>query len=171
MATTDLGIVYPDPSATPSRQAIEDLATSTDDALAAVLAQFTAMDYTPSPSNLTLGNGTLTGRYMKIGMLVHYRISMVFGTTTSVSGIFSFTLPIAATPAIAYPFPVGICAMQDVSASVVLYGLGRITSSIAAVTPVANDATPVGKGAGPSYPWAWEPGDTIDINGSYEPAA
>lgn len=42
MGTTPGGIVYPDPSAVPSRQALEDLAVSVDSALETVVASVAA---------------------------------------------------------------------------------------------------------------------------------
>jgi hypothetical protein len=55
--------------------------------------------YTPawgaSSVNPTLGNGTITGRYFKIGKLVQVQVALNFGSTTNVgSGLYSFSLPV-----------------------------------------------------------------------------
>lgn len=52
MGTTPNGIVYPDPSAVPSRQALVDLAESVDDALDSVTANVVAIS--PFASNATV---------------------------------------------------------------------------------------------------------------------
>lgn len=51
-------------------------------------------DFTPTFTNLTQGNGTLTARYIQVGKLVTGYLSFIFGTTSSISGSVSFTLPV-----------------------------------------------------------------------------
>jgi hypothetical protein len=53
--------------------------------------------YTPTWTNLTVGNGTNTGRYLRIGNLVHVIQRFVFGSTSSISGTVQGTFPITAT--------------------------------------------------------------------------
>lgn len=52
--------------------------------------------YTPTNSNVTVGNGTQTARYLTIGKLVYASYSLTGGTTTSFAGIISIGLPVAA---------------------------------------------------------------------------
>jgi hypothetical protein len=48
-------------------------------------------------SQPSIGNGTLTGRYIQIGKTVHVNISLTFGSTTNGGSTeYSFTLPVAA---------------------------------------------------------------------------
>jgi hypothetical protein len=50
--------------------------------------------WTASSTNPVLGNGTLTGRYMKIGRTVFCNINLITGSTTTYgSGQYSFSLP------------------------------------------------------------------------------
>lgn len=49
--------------------------------------------WTPTWTNVTVGNGTVTARYTKIGKYYICRIMFVFGTTSSTSGDITFTLP------------------------------------------------------------------------------
>ena len=49
--------------------------------------------YTPSWTNLTIGNGTADFAYKKIGKTVFVRCQLVFGSTTSISGVIIFTTP------------------------------------------------------------------------------
>lgn len=51
--------------------------------------------YTPTFTNLTVGNGTLVGRYIQMGKIVFARGTLVFGSTTSVSGFIGMTFPLA----------------------------------------------------------------------------
>ncbi|MHB9862195.1 hypothetical protein [Streptomyces sp. YIM S03343] len=53
--------------------------------------------WTATTTNPVIGNGTLTGRYMKIGRNVLCNINLVAGSTTTFgSGNYSFSLPVAA---------------------------------------------------------------------------
>jgi hypothetical protein len=49
--------------------------------------------YTPTMTGLTIGNGTLSGLYQRIGDNARIRIVMKSGTTTSYSGNFTFSFP------------------------------------------------------------------------------
>lgn len=49
--------------------------------------------YTPTWTNVTVGNATQASAYMNAGKLYVVRISLTFGSTTSISGTPDFTLP------------------------------------------------------------------------------
>jgi hypothetical protein len=70
-------------------------------------------NYTPSWINLTVGNGTLTAKFMVVGRLVSVRLYLVFGSTTSItaSGVF-----------VSVPIPVG--AGQNVGGNAILTDTG-----------------------------------------------
>jgi len=53
--------------------------------------------FTPSWSNLTIGNGTENWRYQRVGNLLHIHGNTTFGSTSSISGDVSFTNPITGT--------------------------------------------------------------------------
>lgn len=50
--------------------------------------------FTPSWTNLTVGNGTNTGAYQQLGKTVHLRQHFTLGTTSSVGTDPQFTLPV-----------------------------------------------------------------------------
>lgn len=52
--------------------------------------------WTPTWTNLSVGNGTVTARYVQTGKTVDCFIRLVVGTTTSITGTVSFTLPVTA---------------------------------------------------------------------------
>ncbi len=60
--------------------------------LAPFFAAWTA--YTPSVANLTLGNGTLEGAYLKVGRLVVARAKLTLGSTTTIGNTPALSLPI-----------------------------------------------------------------------------
>ena len=50
--------------------------------------------WTASTTNPALGNGTLVGRYMKVGRTVTAHVNLITGSTTTYgSGVYSFALP------------------------------------------------------------------------------
>lgn len=56
----------------------------------------TWQDWTPTLTNGTLGNGTVTARYVQVGKLVTANFLFVLGSTSAISGDFNFTLPVTA---------------------------------------------------------------------------
>jgi hypothetical protein len=51
--------------------------------------------FTPTWTNLTIGNATQTAKYRQIGKIVFFEVRIVFGTTTSITGRISLNWPIA----------------------------------------------------------------------------
>jgi hypothetical protein len=52
--------------------------------------------FTPTWTNLTVGNGTVVTNYVRIGSMVTYTGKIDIGSTTSVGGFVSVTLPVTA---------------------------------------------------------------------------
>lgn len=51
--------------------------------------------YTPTFTNFTLGNGTLSAQYFRVGKTVHLNVQVTLGSTSSVTGLITCSLPIA----------------------------------------------------------------------------
>lgn len=49
--------------------------------------------YTPATTNITVGNGTLLGRFMHIGSILHCEILLIWGSTTAFTGGIGFGTP------------------------------------------------------------------------------
>jgi hypothetical protein len=127
--------------------------------------------YTPTFSNLTLGNGTIDFDYIQIGKTVHVRGTLTWGTTTSAtaSGVF-FSAPVAALTATGSPI-VGHARFNDIgtnnySGNVTLSGAGTFglvaintAGSFAALSTVNN-----------TIPMTWASTDQILIYATYEAA-
>lgn len=50
--------------------------------------------FTPTWSNLTVGNGTVTAKYLRIGSMVTYTGVITIGSTTTISGFVAIDLPV-----------------------------------------------------------------------------
>jgi hypothetical protein len=54
------------------------------------------LSYTPTWTNLTVGNGTVVANYVRVGSMVTYAGKITVGSTTSISGFVLVSLPITA---------------------------------------------------------------------------
>jgi hypothetical protein len=125
--------------------------------------------YTPTWTNLTVGNGTLVARYCQVGKVVTVMIRLTFGSTTAVTGGFTqFSVPV--TSAISqgslgtayfldngvadYPGWVkqdgtGAFAIQPINAAGTFAALGNLTAT---------------------NPFTWGTNDVLNVQVSYEAA-
>jgi hypothetical protein len=123
--------------------------------------------FTPSFFNLTIGNGTLTARYAKTAKTVNYFIRLVFGSTTSVTGSVSFTLPIAPNNT---EGPIGDVFIDDPGTA------GYLGQCVAFggnpfISVGRSDATFLKyEIINATVPMTWGTGDALNIRGSYEVA-
>jgi hypothetical protein len=53
-----------------------------------------ATAYTPTITNGSVGNGTITGSYVRVNKLVYGAIKFALGTTSTITGQLQFTFPI-----------------------------------------------------------------------------
>lgn len=124
--------------------------------------------YTPALSGWTKGNGTLNGWAMTAGKLIHYRIEYTVGSTDTLSGTLSISLPAtarwSATPLTALP-PVGQATLRDVSG-----GVGRSRHAILLTSSTIAIVDESFAGVTATVPWTWATGDLIVVNGTYEAA-
>lgn len=115
---------------------------------------------TPSPS---VGNGTLAGKYTKIGKTVFFWIRLAIGSTTTLGQpgyAWGFTIP--TTPVDDYH--TGVYRALD--AGVKWYGGVVQFTSGGIVYPLRDN----GNGFTDNTPMAWNSGDGIYISGQYEEA-
>lgn len=113
----------------------------------------------------TLGNGSLTGLQQVVGKTIDFRLTLVFGSTTVLSGSASFSLPAGRAAGSGGPLEVvGHVAMFDNSASLRRFGFAAITAAGAA-TSLYN---PDGSNVTATAPFTWASGDTLVVTGRYE---
>lgn len=127
--------------------------------------------FTPTWTNLSVGNGTVTAKYLKVGGLVNFRIKLVWGSTTSISGRVSINYPVAPIDASAAETPIINVQFED-------YGnaptIGAILNASANTTSFSIFAVNTsGTYAGVSdlsstAPFTWVTNDRIYVSGSYE---
>ena len=128
-------------------------------------------DYTPTFTNITVGNGTLNARYCQINKFVAYTIELVFGSTTSFGGSgVTVTLPVTASNT----YQVGNggqVTCEDASTTDYWGTLFRYSSTAVGVY-VGNAASTYLRftSLSGSVPFTWTTGDRLVIQDFYESA-
>ncbi len=126
--------------------------------------------YTPTWTNLTVGNGTQNFAYKQIGKTVFVRGDFIFGSTSSISGGVSFTLPVTS---IAYnsEHSFGICELGD-SGTADYFGAIYYTATSKGLIRIVNASGTYATWAGLSstVPFTWTTGDVIRFHLYYEAA-
>jgi hypothetical protein len=128
--------------------------------------------WTPTFTSFTLGNGTATARYVQIGKLIHCQLKVVLGSTSSVSGLIQFTLPVSASTSVQGNY-VGLNSASCLDAGTAQYpGTCALISSTDAVI----FAIPAGftylqtTSTSATVPFTWGSTDQFLVNFVYEAA-
>lgn len=137
-----------------------------------------AMDYggdwlpwTPSWTNVTIGNATVDAKYIKIGKLVNFRLGVKLGNTSSVSGQIIFSLPVTskAYPNTATVQAIGFGGLYPAGTGVTYAVVNWTSTTTASVavnnasgTYVTNNATSA------TVPFTWATNHEFHLIGTYE---
>lgn len=144
-----------------------DLADAMRDIVDFLEAGWTA--YTPAwigTVNPTLGNGTLTGRYKRIGKTILFRIRVTIGSTTNIgAGAYRFSLPIAQHADYGTWTPLGTAYLLDTSA-----GSNLMRHTVAHATLGCFLTDDAGTQVASTVPFTFATGDQILIAGAFEAA-
>ena len=131
--------------------------------------------WTPTWTNLTVGNGTQVAGYIQIGKTVFYRLRLTLGSTSSVTGAFTVAPPVTINTAYAGSSEkafIGMCKLLDSGiasySGYVLYATGG--TDLQPVVQVATGTYVTTTGANGTVPFSWGNGDEIFLTGNYEVA-
>jgi len=126
--------------------------------------------WTAATTNPSIGNGTLTGRYIVIGKLCTYVLGLVMGSTTTYgSGNWAFSLPINAVNTAGINF-YGVAHLRKVGTA----NYERIAQIAPSVSTSAintfTDPTPGSNSTNLSetVPFTWGYGDSLGFEITYE---
>lgn len=139
-----------------------------------VLGKYTA--YTPTWVGLTVGNGTVTTAYARVNDFVHYFGQVVFGSTTTITGAVSVSLPINLDANIATMTRalLGIVMMRDSSSGAPFVGNGTVStgSATTALIEVSNATGTylANNSLSSTVPMTWAVGDRLIWNLYYKAA-
>lgn len=133
--------------------------------------------WTPTWTNLTVGNGIQMARYVKIGKTVIGNIRFQVGTTTSVSSNPTFSLPVASFnygsgfSASNFTHPIGHITFHDFGANL-FYGtvLFDTVSTAGFYLWNANSTNVATSGVTSTVPFTWGSTDSLNLHFQYEAA-
>jgi len=130
--------------------------------------------YTPTFTNLTVGNGTLAAQYCRVNNFVHAFGSLTFGSTSAMSAPAYFTLPVltVATEMGASGMVLGWVTYTTAAGVTTKGHLNGLAAASAAVFWVATTSGTYETQTGPSatIPFTWATGDKIQWNITYKAA-
>lgn len=120
--------------------------------------------WSPTYTNVTVGNGTVVARSMKRGRDVTLRFSLVFGSSTAFSGTIAVDLPYAASGS---GYQSGTAFAIDSDSSNYYSGSAFVAPSGTTFGVILGFPTRVNATA----PITWAEGDVLSVELSYEAAA
>lgn len=128
--------------------------------------------WTPSWTNLTIGNATVDAKYVQIGKMVVFRLKMTWGSTTSATGSgVRFSVPVTMNSAYADNDIFCTGTMLDTGVAAYLGGARWGTSTTLDALCYTAGGTYVGHGNVTSTaPFTWANGDKLFVAGAYEAA-
>ena len=123
--------------------------------------------WTPTYTSVTIGNGTATARYQKIGKTVNLFWDFVLGSTSAIGTNPSFTLPINA----AQQNVIFNARLLDAGVTV-YFGIGRLLTAAISLQEMRVNATygDIIGGLTATVPFTWTTSDRITLQASYEVA-
>ena len=127
--------------------------------------------YTPTLTNITLGNGTLAGDYWRAGRGIFFKVKLTFGSTTSVSGAMTIGLPVAYADGT--DAEVFAALLYDASANARYPAKSQaISTTTVAVNAINSAATYLTESSTSStIPFTWTTSDILIVAGFYESAS
>lgn len=124
--------------------------------------------FTPTWTNLTVGNGTVTARYIALGRFTYASIKFVFGSTSSITGSVSFTLPNTANTSFIGQY-IGQTRFLDASFGYFSGTVQQSSGSLGEVLVTRTDATYATDSLlAATIPMTWVSTDTMWINLIYQ---
>lgn len=165
MAQTDSGIYYPTSSSSfPIEDIFKALSDSVEDLIGGAWTTFTPT-WVGNTTNPSLGNGTLSGRYRRIGFQIDVQIDLTAGSTTTFgSGGWSFGLPVNSRSGIR---PVGAAYARDSSAANPYYTISAVATGTSLVPLGGSGNSQISSSA----PFTWASGDELHMSIRYEAAS
>lgn len=129
------------------------------------------LTYTPTVTNGSVGNGTIHGFFRREGTTLHLRIRFTLGSTSTITGALTISLPSGVT-AVAETdgFQLLPAILRD-TGTTVYHGIGQVTSGATSITMYAQGASGTfltQNAISGTVPHTWASTDVITVNGTLE---
>lgn len=129
--------------------------------------------FTPTWTNITVGNGTNSGHYIKLGTTVFFRVRFKMGSGSSMGTDPALTLPVTASSNYTSTFHIiGTGHIQDFGTNSPMACM-RISNTTTANLYCYNSSSTylLLGGINSTTPMTWTTNDSFDIQGMYEAAS
>lgn len=129
--------------------------------------------WTPTLTNLTLGNGTVTAKFQRVGRTIHYRFEFKMGSTSAVGSGPQFSLPVQPhADYVDIASPIGSCFLRD-AGTATFHGSVRYRATGIGEVVTAGDLTNGVQAVSATAPFTWAGAneDRITAIGTYEAAS
>jgi hypothetical protein len=129
--------------------------------------------WTPTWANLTVGNGTTTARYFRVGRWIVFELKFVMGSSSTMGTNPTYTLPVtAASRYTASLDTYGTISILD-SGTANYGGVSFVSSTTVGFVQVWNSSTTSLAAAGvtATLPMTWTTSDGFVVKGFYEAAS
>lgn len=125
--------------------------------------------WTPTWTNVTVGNGTVVAKFSRSGRTIRFRLRFTLGSTSAVGTTPIFTLPATAAADYALEWPLGPGGLIHNGVKSWI-GCVQFWSTTQAVL-VRDDGAGAYGGISATSPFTWGTGDYFFVTGTYEAAA
>ena len=148
--------------------AAQNILVNNDIALAPFFSVWTS--FTPTITNVVVGNGTHASKYLQVGRLVIASFDFTFGSTSSISGAPVFSLPVAALAGAG--FITSQCVFLDAGTNRYA-GMCELDASTQVVCQSLLTNESYGRAAAPNAtnPFVWTTSDRINVGIVYQSAS
>ena len=129
--------------------------------------------FTPTFGNFTVGNGTVSAKYLRINKTLIFRIVFTWGSTTSISSESYLNFPIAAASDAAAQGGVYTITYQDTGSTNyngMIQSVGTSSSTVRFGALNASSTYAYYANNGTNAPFTWANSDIIYFGGMYEVA-
>jgi hypothetical protein len=137
-----------------------------------VIGTYTA--YTPTWTNLTVGNGVVSSAYCRVNDFVHFYGKFTFGSTSAISGTVLANFPVNVNSAFMNDASIyGVAQYRDISTSTLYPGLATFAGNNTLFTlrvQIASGTYLTQTGVTGSAPFTWATGDFMAWNLYYRAA-
>ena len=129
-------------------------------------------NFTPTWTNFTVGNGTVTAKYVQNGKVVNFWIRVILGSTSSVGDVY-VDLPVTAASDDAARGANVFVQFEDSGVGPfvgTVHSVQGISTKIRLLTFSTSGSYPAGTVLASTVPFTWTTNDQIFISGNYEVA-
>ncbi|MGW0578079.1 hypothetical protein ACWD25_19380 [Streptomyces sp. NPDC002920] len=137
---------------------------------------YTPVWYSSTGTAPVVGNGSLNGRYVKLGTLVHVRARLAIGTTTNVAaldaaGAWSISMPVLPATGWMTDILLNVVGYSSINGFRFFQGAAQLSTANGGVANrITTTSGTVTASWTKSVPYTWQAGDVLSIWGTYESA-